>query len=72
MVWVEGSKEKMSVLATSALTPVSGAPDVQVGMEMSDSLSNPAKGVGVWAPAEEAKPKANDSSRSHAKRAYNP
>jgi hypothetical protein len=65
MVRVEGSKEKTSVLATWALTPVAGAPDVQVGMSMSGSVSNPARGVGVWALAGEAKPRANDSRRKH-------
>src|SRR5215510_831940 len=50
MVWVEGSKEKTSVLATSALTPVAGAPDVQVGIVIS-SHSNPANGVAACAGA---------------------
>jgi len=71
MVRVAGSKEKTSVLATWALTPFAGAPDVQVGMSMSGSVSKPAKGVGVWALAGEAKPRANDSSRRKANRTYN-
>src|SRR5712691_2775180 len=49
MVWVEGSKEKTSVLATVSLTPFPAAPDVQVGMGMSCGAPNPANGVGVAA-----------------------
>src|SRR5215510_8290224 len=49
MVWVAGSKEKTSVLATCALTPLGGAPDVQVGIGMSCGGSNPATGVWVRA-----------------------